>query len=108
MVASLGCGGVVSFADTTEGHTGVIYKATNFSAVGVTANNYHYVSEAGTRLHKKQVWARAKQKEVTEAEQAASEGLKRVEELPKIRYFIDLTKIKAFKTNAATPHSVVR
>lgn len=28
--------GVISFSDTTEGHTGTIYKATNFIRCGTT------------------------------------------------------------------------
>lgn len=42
--------GVISFSDTTEGHYGTIYKATNFMRCGTTGNAIFYLDESG-RLH---------------------------------------------------------
>ena len=42
--------GVISFSDTTEGHTGTIYKATNFIRCGTTGGAIFYIDENG-RLH---------------------------------------------------------
>ena len=77
---------VVSFSDPTEGHEGVIYKASNFKYLGQTLPNYHYETLDGERVHKRQVWDRAKHNQVKESEQASSEGLKLITELPKNKF----------------------
>ncbi len=77
---------VVSFADPTEGHEGIIYKASNFKFLGQTLPNYHYETSDGSRVHKRQVWDRAKQNQRKEAEQANDEGLKLIPELPKNKF----------------------
>jgi 5-methylcytosine-specific restriction endonuclease McrA len=77
---------IVSYADTTEGHTGALYKACNFELLGITRKNYHYKDVEGRRIHKKQVWDRAKLNNQTEKEQAISEGLEKIEELEKFKY----------------------
>lgn len=77
---------VVSFSDPTEGHQGTIYKATNFKFIGQTTPNYHYVTLEGKRIHKKQVWDRAKANNITEQEQAKQENLTKVLELPKNKF----------------------
>ena len=41
---------VISFSDSTEGHTGIIYKATNAYFIGKTGNAIFYRDKAG-RLH---------------------------------------------------------
>ena len=79
-------GKVISFADPTEGHAGTIYKATNWVETGFTSPNYHYETPEGQRIHKRQVWNRAKAAGRKEQEQFSLENLKRVEELPKIRF----------------------
>lgn len=78
-------GTIISFADTTEGHQGTIYKASNWKFDGYTSKNYHYEKD-GTRIHKRQVWDRAKKNNQKESEQALLEGLTKVEELPKSRW----------------------
>jgi hypothetical protein len=53
---------VLTYADTTEGHDGGIYKAANFEFIGNTKVNYHYVDEKQKRIHKKTVWDKAKRR----------------------------------------------
>jgi hypothetical protein len=45
---------VLSFSDTTEGHTGVIYKATNAYRVGTTGRCVFYLDEMGRLRHPRQ------------------------------------------------------
>ena len=77
---------IVSFADPTQGHQGTIYKATNFILLGKTAPNYHYMTEFGQRIHKKQVWDRAKLNGHVESVQSKLELLTKVPELSKFKY----------------------
>ena len=46
--------GVISFADSTEGHEGVIYKATNFYYIGKTGTALFYRDETGRLRHPRQ------------------------------------------------------
>lgn len=48
--------GVITYADPTEGHTGVVYRASNFKPHGNTTASYHYISSEGERIHKKKIW----------------------------------------------------
>ena len=72
--------GVLSFADSTEGHVGTIYKATNFHFVGKTSPTYFYVDETGRLRHPHQ-----NSKNVTK-KQAEQLGWKRVRRQAKFRY----------------------
>jgi len=45
---------VLSFADPTEGHTGIIYKATNAYFIGTTAQRTFYRDETGRLRHPRQ------------------------------------------------------
>lgn len=46
-----GLWGVVSFADTTEGHTGVIYRATNALYMGTTGHRERFYEDSAGRIH---------------------------------------------------------
>lgn len=46
--------GVISFADSTAGHTGVIYKATNAHRVGTTGSAWFYLDATGRLRHPRQ------------------------------------------------------
>ena len=78
--------GVVSYADTTEGHTGTVYKASNFKLLGLTARSYHYLL-GGVRIHKKKVWRDAKKLQITEKAHAAEQGLVKVPEDEKLIFY---------------------
>ena len=45
---------VITFADSTEGHTGTIYKATNAIYCGMTSKATFYMDEKGTLRHPRQ------------------------------------------------------
>lgn len=45
---------VISFSDTTVGHTGVIYRATNARFIGSTEKKWFYEDDAGRLRHPRQ------------------------------------------------------
>lgn len=81
---------VVSYADTTEGHSGAIYKACNFELVGVTRPNFHYETAEGERIHKRQVWNRALLSRTKEKDQALLENLTQIPESEKYKFIYKL------------------
>lgn len=81
---------LVSFADTTQGHSGTIYKAAGWEKVGTTNPSYHYVDKSGTIIHKKTIWDRAKEAGFPESIYAMNNDVFRVEEKPKDKYKLDL------------------
>ena len=50
---------LVSFADTTYGHSGIIYKAAGWQEVGKVKSDYHYISSDGWVIHKKTLYNHA-------------------------------------------------
>lgn len=80
-------GKIVTFADADENHKGTIYKATNWIFDGMTQLNYHYLDINGQRIHKRQVWNRAKQNNLKESEESKLEALTKIIESPKSRYY---------------------
>jgi hypothetical protein len=58
---------VVSFADTTVGHQGTIYKASNWKFDGIVEPDYYY-SNGIEFFHKKSIWNQAKKLGITESE----------------------------------------
>jgi DNA invertase Pin-like site-specific DNA recombinase len=79
---------LVSFADTTQGHVGTIYKASNWVEDGMTGASYHYVSGNGDVIHKKTVYDRAKATSLKERQYAMKMGLVKQYELPKARFYL--------------------
>lgn len=69
---------VVTFADTTEGHTGAIYKACNFEFSHEVKPDYWYVDLQGKRIHKKTVWNQSRRSALTEDAYAAAADLDKV------------------------------
>lgn len=68
---------VISYSDSTYGHTGGLYKAANFTFDGDIAPDYHYRSEFGI-FHKKSIWDQAKKMKMTEAEYAIKHGMDKI------------------------------
>tara|TARA_R100001244_G_scaffold25113_3_gene25494 strand:- start:589 stop:2043 length:1455 start_codon:yes stop_codon:yes gene_type:complete len=50
---------IITFADTTLGHTGAAYKASNFKFDGEAKPTYWYIDQNGYYRHKKTVWDQA-------------------------------------------------
>ena len=85
--------GVITYADTTEGHQGTIYKAANFKKVGTARPSYHYVDSGGNRFHKRNIWRGSKKQKIPEKEYAQKLGLIRVKEQHKIIYKYELRSL---------------
>lgn len=56
---------VISFSDLTEGHTGVIYKATNAFHCGQTGKATFYIDESGRLRHPRQNGVNISKEEAT-------------------------------------------
>lgn len=81
--------GIISYADPTEGHSGTIYKASNFTLLGKTSPSYHYTLNE-ERIHKKKVWRDAKKLGLTERQYALNLSLVRVPEESKLVFYYQL------------------
>ena len=77
---------ILTFADTTVGHTGALYKATNWSYDGDTKPSYRYVDAKGNITHKKTMYNHAKDAGIPEREYAEQNGYIRVREEAKKRF----------------------
>ena len=82
--------GVVSFADPRFGHSGFIYRASNWSMLGMTASSYYYLDSNGGEINKKTLYNAARIRKMKEREYANLLKLKRVSTAPKIKYFYKL------------------
>lgn len=65
---------LVSFADPDQGHSGGVYRASNWTGVGTSAPSYEYVAEDGSRVHKKTLYNRARRLGMKEREYADAKG----------------------------------
>jgi hypothetical protein len=81
---------LVSFADPGQGHTGTIYRATNWRHVGQTGTSFVYVDPSGNEVNKKRVYEAAKKVGVTEREQAEAMGLVKRTLRPKEKFIYEL------------------
>lgn len=81
---------IISFADTTQGHEGTVYKAANWQYDGKTGRSFHYIDDSGNTIHKKTVYDLARKAGKKEAEYAQAIGYKKVRHLPKKRYLLHL------------------
>jgi hypothetical protein len=80
---------LVSFSDSTYGHTGKVYAASGFKFDGLTSDDYHYISLYG-KYHKKTIWDRSKRMKMTEDEYAEKHGLIKIKTSPKSRWVYDM------------------
>lgn len=81
---------LISFADQTYNHEGVVYQAGNWTLDGMVRADYWYVQKRSI-LHKKTVWNRAKKAGLTESEYAKANNLQKVLGYQKYRYLYWLT-----------------
>ncbi len=75
--------GIISYADPNKGHTGIVYKATNFRFLGYTQKSYHYEKD-GKFIHKRKIWSQAKKLGVLEKVHAQNLGLEKIAEKEKL------------------------
>ena len=83
---------LVSFADNTEGHEGVIYKAANWVFDGRCKASYDYLSSDGYLVHKKTVWDRAKKMGISESEYAEKHQYQKRKQQTKSRFILRVNK----------------
>ena len=62
----LDCDNIVSYCDTTVGHTGAVYKSLGFKMHHEVDSDYWYVDQNGWVMHKKTLYSRAKRLSTTE------------------------------------------
>lgn len=77
---------IVSYSDSTVGHNGGIYKASNFIKDRIIENNYHYETANGIKFHKKTIWDKSKKMKTHELDYAIKHNLIKVIDLPKSRW----------------------
>jgi len=61
---------IISFCDTTAGHNGTVYKASNFKLHHEVKPDYWYVDNDGYVMHKKTLYSKAVKMRMTELEYA--------------------------------------
>jgi len=81
---------IVSFSDPMYGHNGGIYKAANFTHLGVTNPEYHVVDNEGNIRHRRYYFRYARRKDISVAQARIDLGLERIKTQPKDRWFIAL------------------
>lgn len=77
---------LIAFSDLTYGHTGAVYKASNWQKDGETLSDYWYTTPNRCIWHKKTVWNKAIKNNLTENAFAKLNKLEKVFGMPKIRY----------------------
>jgi hypothetical protein len=81
-------GAIVSFADSTFGHDGTIYKASNWTEVGKVKPDYVYIDPNGWVMHKKTLYNQAVSVHMTEAAYAESRGYRKIFGKEKTKFLI--------------------
>ncbi|HET6447365.1 MAG TPA: hypothetical protein VFI27_22615, partial [candidate division Zixibacteria bacterium] len=79
---------LLTFADTTNGHTGTIYKAAGWKFDGEVRPSYWYVDGGGAWYHKKSIWDLAIKNSISEHDYAASRGLMKISGGKKLRFLL--------------------
>ncbi len=81
---------LVSFADSTFGHDGTIYRAANWTEIGRTKPSYHYIDSTGWVIHKKTLWDHAKKMGKSESEYAEENGYQKIYGKEKVKFILRL------------------
>jgi len=79
---------LVSFADETYGHTGAVYKASNWTEDGVVPPNYWYSDANGFVTGKQALYKHARRCGKKEAEFAAEQNLQKIYGFKKHRFIL--------------------
>lgn len=80
---------LVSFSDTTYGHSGGIYKAANWKVVGIVDPDYCYIGTDGFFIHKKTLYNRAVRMGMKEAEYASLHSYEKSFGREKVKFRFD-------------------
>lgn len=81
---------LVSFADMAQGHSGTVYRASNWKEIGVSASSYYYRDTLGNRLNKKTVYNKAVAKGLSEAEYVSSLEYEKIRTPGKFKFIYEL------------------
>ena len=65
---------IIAFSDTTVGHVGIVYKASNFKLSHEIDSDYWYVDSDGFVMHKRTLYGQAVRLKMTENEYATHYG----------------------------------
>lgn len=82
---------LLTFADSTFGHEGTIYKATNWTFDGITKPSYWYVDEDGYVMHKKTLYNHAISLKMTEKEFADQHNYTKIHGMKKYRFIYKIS-----------------
>jgi len=80
---------LLTFADTTSGHIGTIYKAAGWKFDGEVKPSYWYIDGGGAWYHKKSIWDIATKNSMSEYDYAASRGLMKISGGKQLRFLIE-------------------
>lgn len=78
--------GLISFSDSTFGHQGTIYKASNWILDGEVKPDYWYVRPDGYPIHKKTVYNHARKMSMKESDYADQQGYLKRKGKKKLRF----------------------
>jgi len=84
---------LVSFADNTYNHSGVVYKASNWTLDGEVAPDYWYADDRGYMCHKKTLWNKASKNSLTESEYCSRHNYTKIYGDKKYRYIFKLDTV---------------
>ena len=87
--ANPGIASLISFADSTFGHVGTMYKAANWKQVHIVPPDYHYISPDGFVVHKKTLYDHASRNGSKEVEYASKFGYVKAYGKSKIKFRLD-------------------
>jgi hypothetical protein len=79
---------IISFADPTFGHTGTIYKASNWKFLKETSVSYFYISPEGYVVHKKTLYEHAQKMKMKEREYAEKFGYEKKPTKSKLKFVL--------------------
>lgn len=85
---------LVSFADTTYGHSGIIYKAAGWKEIGKVKPSYHYINDQGWVIHKKTLYNHAVKMGKIESVYAKENGYFKVYGKEKIKFILSASDLK--------------
>ena len=69
---------LITFADSTFGHIGTIYKACNWKLISTVKPSYWYIDSEGFVMHKKTLWDHASKMSISELEYANKYGYTKI------------------------------
>jgi hypothetical protein len=79
---------LVAFADTSYGHSGAVYKASNWKFHSKTNPDYYYVDETGWVMHKKTLYNQANKMHLKEVEFAEKYEYRKIHTPPLFKYIL--------------------